>query len=257
MGNQMARNAYLSPAGTLVFAHRGLVGDGAPENTIQAFTNAIAAGATHLETDVQVTQDGVAVLFHDDDLKRVAGIASKVSDVTLSQLQRIEIDGQTIPTLVEALEALPSAKFNIDIKTEGAISPTVEALIGAKALDRVLVSSFSNQRRLSALKLIDEAGMSVASSADGAVLLRLLWATALNDFGSFLHNSRGICALQIPTRYFGLSLTSKRLIDFATRAGLQVHYWVVNDPLQMVRLVERGAAGIVTDRADIAVLALR
>ena len=257
MSNQMAQNAYLFPTGTLVFAHRGLVGAGAPENTIKAFRNALEAGATHLETDVQVTQDGVAVLFHDDDLKRVAGIAKKVSEVTMAELRRIEVDGQAIPTLSEALAALPSAKFNIDIKTEGAIAPTVEALVAAKALDRVLVSSFSNQRRLRALQLIGEAGLSVATSADGVVILRLLWAPALGDCESFLRNSRGICALQIPTKYFLLSLTAKRLIDFATRAGLQVHYWVVNDPTQMRRLVELGAAGIVTDRADLAVSALR
>ena len=40
-------------------------------------------------------------------------------------------------------------------------------------------------------------------------------------------------------------------------AGVEVHFWVVNDPIRMRELVARGADGIVTDRADLARDALR
>jgi len=257
MSKDIRQNAYLSPAGTLVLAHRGLAGPGAPENTIRAFLSALDAGATHLETDVQVTKDGVAVLFHDDDLKRMSGINKKISELTLLELREVRIDGQAIPTLIEALTQLPTAKFNLDIKTDGAINPTVDAIVQDKAHDRVLVSSFSRARRIKALELLSGAGLGVASSADGSTILALAWAAFRNDFDAFARKSQGLCALQIPLSYFGISLTFKRLLAFAARAEIEVHYWVINDAQQMLELVRLGARGIVTDRAELAVATLR
>ena len=60
-----------------IFAHRGLVFEGdrqvVDENTIDSFELALAAGADYLETDLQLTKDGIAVLFHDSDLSRLVG----------------------------------------------------------------------------------------------------------------------------------------------------------------------------------------
>jgi glycerophosphoryl diester phosphodiesterase len=58
---------YLDAAGPRVFAHRGFA-DRVPGNTIAAFRAALDAGATHLESDVRATRDGVPVLFHDERL---------------------------------------------------------------------------------------------------------------------------------------------------------------------------------------------
>ncbi|WP_445995909.1 glycerophosphodiester phosphodiesterase family protein [Okibacterium fritillariae] len=58
---------YLDAAGPRVFAHRGFA-DGVPGNTLAAFRAALDAGATHLESDVRATLDGIPVLFHDERL---------------------------------------------------------------------------------------------------------------------------------------------------------------------------------------------
>ena len=55
----------------------------------------------------------------------------------------------------------------------------------------------------------------------------------------------------------GLALTHPRLLNFAAASGVRVYYWVVNDAAKMHELVELGADGIVTDRADVAVAELR
>lgn len=104
---------YFSPAKPRIFAHRGLAEPlNLDENTIPAFQAAIDHGATHLESDTQATSDGHAVLFHDPDLKRVAGIDALVSELTLTEVSEIRLaNGGTIPTLFEALTHFPTALF--------------------------------------------------------------------------------------------------------------------------------------------------
>jgi glycerophosphoryl diester phosphodiesterase len=249
--------AYFSPAGTHVFAHRGFASEAAPENTLAAFERALQAGATHIETDIQATSDGVAVVFHDDDLERVSGIVGRVDGVTYEQLQGIRIGQQSIPTLLQALKRFPQARFNIDVKRANAIAPTVEAILNAKAVDRVLVSSFSGSRRRKALRMLGAKGARVATSADAALMLSLYLAARTGVFTVFAWLARNIQALQLPEGFAGLQLTHPRLIAFAKRAGLQLDYWVINEPARMEQLVKLGADGIVTDVADVAAQTLR
>jgi glycerophosphoryl diester phosphodiesterase len=74
-----------------VLAHRGLVSEFVPENTIKAFADALHAGADVIETDIQCTADGVAIVFHDADLKRLAGIPKKVSETSWKEISVIDI----------------------------------------------------------------------------------------------------------------------------------------------------------------------
>jgi len=253
----MRQLPYFSPGGIHVFAHRGLCLGDTQENTLAAFEAALAAGATHIETDVQATSDGVSVLFHDDDLERIAGVKCDIAELTLEDLRRLNAATAQIPTLEEALAALPGARFNIDIKRANAITPTVQAIIAHGAADRVLVSSFSEARRKTALNELAAAGLRVATSAGMTKILGLYLCVRLGWLGGFKALSRGVDALQIPYHQRGLNLTHPRLLNFASKCGVRIHYWVVNDAAKMHELVKLGASGIVTDRADVAVGELR
>ena len=117
----MASKQYLSPVAFRFLAHRGLAvaADGAllDENSAAAFARALEVGATHLETDVQASKDGVAVICHDSDLLRIAGVKSKVADLTWQQLSELRLEhGSAMITLEQALSEFKTAKFNIDIK---------------------------------------------------------------------------------------------------------------------------------------------
>ena len=81
------------------FAHRGLHGGDAKENTLPAFARACEAGIG-IELDVQLSKDGEVVVFHDDDLKRMTGDSRRVDEVTLAELRRFPLG---IPTFEEAL----------------------------------------------------------------------------------------------------------------------------------------------------------
>jgi glycerophosphoryl diester phosphodiesterase len=257
MADQKSAFAYFSPAGTHVFAHRGFASDSAPENTLAAFERALSAGATHIETDIQATSDGVAMVFHDDDLQRVAGIRARVDGINFAEISKVRLGDESIPTLLSALERFPDARFNIDIKRANAIEPTVQAILQARAADRVLVSSFSGRRRRRAIRLLANHGAIVATSADASLLLILYLTARLGLFSVFKNMARGIQALQLPEQSLGLTLTHPRFIKYAKRTGLQLDYWVINEPSRMKQLVVLGADGIVTDVADEAVVAVR
>ena len=126
------------------FVHRG--GDEVEtENTLEAFKYSSELGFVYIETDVQATKDGHIVIFHDHNLKRMAGINSKIGDLTLAQIRSIELlEGGKIPLLSEALESFPELRFNIDIKTEDALSETIQIIKNMECLKKVCLASFSS-----------------------------------------------------------------------------------------------------------------
>lgn len=134
-----------------VYAHRGLALEAA-ENSLEAFRAAVEAGADWIETDVNTTADGVVLVLHDPSLDRVAGVPGRVSQLSAAQVAEVRLpDGQRIPTLAEALEAFPTARFNIDLKDEGAVEAVPRVLRETGAVDRVRIASFSDTRRRRAL----------------------------------------------------------------------------------------------------------
>ena len=103
------------------FAHRGLhdARRGVVENTLPAFIAARDAGLS-MELDVQFSSDGQIVVFHDDDLKRLASDPRKVRQLTLEQLQALPLLGRQdarIPTLRQVLDAVDGrAPLLIEVK---------------------------------------------------------------------------------------------------------------------------------------------
>jgi len=232
-----------------VFAHRGLALN-APENTPMAFELAIAAGVSYIETDVNASADGVAIVSHDADLIRLTGRTERIGDLTAAQLGQIDLGHQQgfVP-LAEVLTAFPDIRFNIDIKDPAAVAPTVDAIRSTGAIDRVLVTSFSESRRRAAVKVLP----GVATSASAGGFLRGLLAAKLG-LGALVRTAlRDVDAVQIPERALGMTTTTPRLLRAIHRAGVEVHIWTVNDPERMAELFAAGVDGIVTDRADLGV----
>jgi len=101
-------------------AHRGLwAPDGPPENSLAAFQAACAAGYG-IELDVQLSADGEAMVFHDDDLDRMTGAAGRLSDRTAAELAELRLKGgdERIPTLVETLALVGRrAMVQVELKT--------------------------------------------------------------------------------------------------------------------------------------------
>jgi glycerophosphoryl diester phosphodiesterase len=242
-------DSFLSPPRPRLLAHRGLALE-APENTLLAFAKAIALGAAYVETDVHASADGVAVIVHDPDLDRVAGRDARVEDFTLEQLRAVDLGaGQQVPTLAEALDGFPETRFNIDIKSAAAAEPAAQVIRDLGAVDRVLVTSFDELRRPRAVRGLP----GVASSASSSRFAVALVAGKVGLVPLMRLALRGLVAVQVPEEAAGLRIATPTMIARLHRAGVEVHFWTVNDPARMLELVAMGADGIVTDRFDLAV----
>lgn len=246
---------YLSPDRPHILAHRGLAEPaGLDENTITAFEAALIQGATHIETDVQVTADGVAVLFHDRDLARTGARTECIEDLTLDDLRFVRLKlGGKVPSLADALLALPDARFNIDIKTNKGCVAAAKAINENRAWDRVLVASFSSSRVRRTASLLDQSSC-LSPGASTVAALYLCYLLKARWLAKWL--AHGFDILQVPVSSGPMRFATRRFIDFAHSLGLLIHFWTVNSPEQMLELLDLGADGLVTDRTDIAKVSL-
>jgi glycerophosphoryl diester phosphodiesterase len=102
-------------------AHRGLHGPGAVENTATAFAAAIAAGYA-IETDLQITADGEAVVHHDATLGRLTEGSGALAAMTAADLKRVPFKDTTdrIMTLGELLDLVAGrVTLAIELKSLG------------------------------------------------------------------------------------------------------------------------------------------
>jgi glycerophosphoryl diester phosphodiesterase len=235
----MSIHPYLNQPGISISAHRGGSIE-APENTLESFKYAIDLGSAYIETDVQLSADGIPFIFHDDDLSRLLG-----EDITFNSLHSNEInqlklfESYQIPTLEEALKKFPGTYFQIDVKTDEVALPTMQVIQDLDAFSRVCIASFSSKR----LKLVKKNFPETCLSMGPMEILKLL----LSSFGLYNKKVQGDC-LQIPIYHYGIKLVTKRFVKFVQSLGLKIHVWTINDENTMQKLINIGVDGIITDR---------
>ncbi|WP_203917589.1 glycerophosphodiester phosphodiesterase family protein [Rugosimonospora africana] len=241
-----ARYPFLDAPTPLAFAHRGGAAEG-DENTVEAFGRAIDLGYRYVETDVQATSDGVAVVFHDDTLHRIFGRDARVDELRYADLASIRVDGDpVVPRLDAVLAAWPEVRFNIDVKCDAAVAPVVDVVRRAGALDRVLLAAFSDARTA---RLRAELGPELATSL-GHRGAGLLYAASRVGWGA-ARTGRRVAAAQVPPTSGRLRVVDRRFVRHAHRLGLQVHVWTIDDPAEMHELLDLGVDGIMTDHIDV------
>lgn len=137
-----------------IVSHRGAAAL-APENTLAAFRLAIEQGVDFVETDVQLTADGVAVLMHDPDLERTTNGSGPLAAHTYEQVAALdaggwfapEFAGERVPTLeafVDMLDAAPTRAF-LELKGEWPteqLSEVIELLRANHLVHRIVIASF-------------------------------------------------------------------------------------------------------------------
>jgi glycerophosphoryl diester phosphodiesterase len=161
-----------------------------PENTAVAFQGALDLGLRYIETDVQVTSDGVPVVFHDDTLQRTTNGVGRVGAWVWEDLRHLDAawsfdaergfplrgTGVGISRLDDVLTTWPEAYFNLDLKAPGSEWAVAEVVRRTGRQESVLIASFSD-RRIARFRRITK-GV-VATSSGPATAGRALLASRL------------------------------------------------------------------------------
>lgn len=247
----MSAHPFLDHPRPIAFAHRGGSLE-AEENTLAAFQHAVALGYSHVETDVQATADGVAVVFHDDTLDRMAGRPGRIDAMTWAELSAVRLSGGgTVPRLDAVLEAFPGLFLNLEAKSDAAVEPMARAVRAADALGRVCAGSFA-AARTARLRAALGPGLAWSPAHAGAAQVWLAgWGLPVPrpEFP----------AVQVPPSFRGVPVVTPRFVAAAHARGVQVHVWTVDEEAPMERFLDLGVDGIMTDRPSLlkAVLARR
>ncbi len=224
----------------LIAAHRGDTPN-APENSLPAVVSAIDKGIQIAEIDVQLTRDGVAVLNHDSDLRRVAGERKRVDELTYAELLRLSIgedeDGKPIriPALADVLaEAQGRIKLLLDLKPYGR---------GEELADEVV-------------RLVRESGSDQEvriQSFDGDTLRRVRELAPEIKIGRILYFAFGDLSAQDVDFYtIEQVMLTKPFVKRAHAAGREVWVWTVNSRRDMKEVLKFEIDGMITDNPETA-----
>lgn len=229
---------YLDWPTPLAVAHRGGAGD-FPENTMPAFQSSIDLGYRYLETDAQVTADGVVMAFHDDDLARTCGRPGHISELSADDVATARVHGsEPIPLLEDLLTTFSDARFNIDCKTDAGVEPVVRLLTRLDVLDRVCVAAFSD-KRIQRLRGALGTGACTALGQGEIARLKLRGSAPAGQ------------AAQVPVRAGRVTVVTPRFLRRAAKAGIAVHVWTIDEADEMRRLLDMGVDGIMTDHPTV------
>lgn len=233
-----------------IIAHRGASHD-APENTLTALKLGFEQGCDAGELDVWISRDGVPVVIHDKDTKRVAGDPRQVSEQTLDELRTLDVGawkdakfrGTRIPTLAEALAIIPREKrMFVEIKcgVEG-VAPILRAIemAGLPAKQTDIISFHSEviaEVKRSRPDLVAHWIVAWKKDKQGS-------APTIDEL---ITTARRI-------RADGLDLVDSPLLDATAAAAvravpLKLYVWTVDDADAARRLVQLRVDGITTNR---------
>ncbi|MDS2173370.1 glycerophosphodiester phosphodiesterase [Nesterenkonia sp. CL21] len=237
----------------LAFAHRGA--DPTRENTMGAFRRAVALGYRYLEIDVRTAACGTLVVFHDESLDRVTDGTGKLREKTWDELSRLRVGpagraGDADARLVrfeDLLTAWDDVHLNVDLKDAESVAEFVRIVEEHQAHDRVLVASFHDARRR---RTVQRFTRPVASSAGWASTALFVFLGPLGLTRALAGRAADVDCLQVPVKQGPVRVVTPGFLRRCHRAGLQVHVWVVDDPVEMRRLLDMGVDGLMTDDAE-------
>jgi glycerophosphoryl diester phosphodiesterase len=223
-----------------VIAHRGSSGE-RPENTLSAFERAIEQSADMIETDLHLSRDAVVVIHHDAELGRL-GQAGEIRDRTAAEL--VELNAapgvaipERMPTLLDILDRFGTRiQFNLELKIG-----SVQAYDGIEDIVVVAVEERGLMSRMLFSSFYDEVLERLRARSPGARIARLVSPRAPQ--GLFERAERVSAEAINPA----ISLVDRDLVREAHDRGMRVYPYTANDRAEMLRLLDCGVDGIITN----------
>jgi len=242
-----------------VTAHRGAMAY-APENTLAAFEVGIQQKATWIESDVQLSKDGVAVLIHDTTLTRTTNVEEvfpdrapwNVGDFTLDEIKQLdagswfgeEFTGEQVPTLAEMVTQVRKSRSGIIMELK---SPELYPGVEQEVIDVFdsfpgYVNSALASERL-AVQSFNWDSMATYADLEPEVPVGLLGTVPVADLSAYAE-----WADQVNPNF---NAVTADYVDAVHAAGMEIHTYTVNEVADMTRLLDFGVDGIITNRPDV------
>lgn len=232
----------------MIIGHRGAAGH-APENTEAAFAAALALGVDAVEFDVQFTADGRPVVFHDEDLGRMAAVPARIRSYSEAVLRGFDIGfrhgpgyrGLRVPAVGDIARLVaPPTHLHVEIKDydlvgDDHLSSLIETLANLGGLSRVTFSSPHEEMLARILGL-----------APGARAALLLFKQVKVPADAARRAAHIGCVAVNPDA----SLVTPELVQLCHRHGMQVLTFTVNERGTMRKLMQMGVDGFFTDFPD-------
>ena len=221
------------------YAHRG-ASEYAPENTFLSFYLGLYMGANGIETDVQLTKDGVLVLFHDQTLERVTGEKGNLSDYTLSQLKTFSVKKNGLADKIITFEdflihfAHKDLTFAIELKGDKTAIPTADLLRKYDMVSKTIVTSFK-------FKELVDFGNYAPEFRTGYLALEEIDNTLLNKMKA--HGIQELCP--------NAEVITKEKVDNWKSMGFEVRAWGVSTPEIMKNVFHTGINGMTVNFPDL------
>jgi glycerophosphoryl diester phosphodiesterase len=226
---------------TVILGHRG-ARHAHPENTLQAFQAALDEGAWGTEFDVRVSADGVPVVVHDADLRRVTSghDTRRVSELTAAQLSRVDLGhNQTIPQLRSILDwaVKTGALLNIELKSKYAVRDPVARVVAS------LLRDYPDARNFALVSSFHPLLLRQFKLACPQVMTGLL----LERQRPCLWHERWLNALKAEAIHPPARLIVERPELLQRTPGTLVNTWTVNDVAQAQALQALGVRTLISD----------
>ena len=217
----------------IIWTHRGFPG---PENTIAAFRRAYLDGIRHFETDIHATSDGVLILSHDPDLKRLLDHEAHISTLSYAALTSISGTKHEWCTLEELLYEFKDVRISIDIKHENALEPLVE-LLQVTNYQNLVVGSFSARRIRRFNKHLPDCTTALSTIEILKLKFNLLPRT--------LKGKKRYA--MVPVKFGALKILTPRFIKNCAKLNIPIYIWTINSHDELGEIAHLGISGIVTD----------
>ncbi|MEP7209552.1 MAG: glycerophosphodiester phosphodiesterase family protein [Alphaproteobacteria bacterium] len=219
------------------YAHRGLWGRKADENSLPAFQAAAAAGVG-CELDVRALKDGTLVVFHDATLDRMCNDPRRLDAITAEELAVLHLpDGSHIPTLEQALDAMDDLPVLIELKINAPGSDLADRVATALSIrkGRCTVMSFDEPTVDRLRKLVTH--RPVGQLIEGQMI------EGLSQTSAEAAMAKAKRAIALGVDYLAPHVSALETVA-AVAGGLPLVTWTVRDPAQLGHARIAGAAPI-------------
>lgn len=224
----------------LIIGHRGASAV-APENTMAAFREAIAAGSDGIEFDVRLTRDGVPVIIHDNTLRRTTGLPHRVADLNWPELETLDVGVPSLEQVFTLFEANDLLLF-LEMKVDSA----AEHLPLAESCSR-LIDEYSFKQRVF-VECFDLAALDVIKNIDSEIKTAALFQSKLSrpslSDEQIIEQAKANEASVLALNY---RLARESLVTKAIDAELRVAVWTVDDPAWIARVRSLGIEALITN----------